>query len=51
MNTTYCPICEIIIEAINTDEVNSGSHESYIFIHDDIPHEDSDIEALDYGLQ
>jgi hypothetical protein len=46
----YCPICQRVIIASNAEEVLSGEHEGYVFVHDDIPHEDSDIDALESGL-
>ena len=47
----YCHICQCIIVADNIEEVESGEHEGYLFIHDDIPHEEYDIEALINGIQ
>ena len=47
----YCPICGRVLTASNIEEVRNGEHESYIFVHDDIPHEDGDIEALKQGVQ
>ncbi len=47
----YCPVCGRDITAINAQEVKSGEHDIYIFIHDDICHSDSDIEALEKGVQ
>jgi uncharacterized Zn finger protein (UPF0148 family) len=46
----YCPICGHEIEASNKKEVENGEHASYIYIHDEIPHEDEDIEALENGI-
>ncbi len=36
----YCPFCQRDIEASNIDEVESGEHEGYIFVHDDVPHDE-----------
>lgn len=47
----YCPVCERKIKAENAEEVKSGDHESYLFIHDDIIHDDYDISALGNGIQ
>jgi hypothetical protein len=47
----YCPVCGRTIEASNREEVKSGEHEGYLFVHDDIVHDDSDIEALERGVQ
>jgi hypothetical protein len=46
----YCPICQRVIIALNIEEVRSGEHDGYVFVHDDIPHEDSDIDALAAGI-
>jgi len=46
----YCPVCGRNIEANNIDEVESGEHVGYIFVHDDIDHEESDIDALFNGI-
>ena len=47
----YCPICGRDIEASNTEQVESGESDTYLFIHDDIVHEEDDIIALEYGIQ
>jgi len=47
----YCPICARTILADNIEEVESGEHECFIFVHDNIPHMDMDIDALNTGLQ
>jgi len=47
----YCPICGRTILANNIEEVESGEHEGFIFVHDDIPHTDTDIDALNTGVQ
>ena len=46
----YCPICQRTLTAENTDEVESGEHDGYIFVHDEIDHEESDIDALMSGI-
>ena len=46
----YCPICGRVITADNKDRVDDGLDDGYLFIHDDIVHEDSDIEALSSGI-
>ena len=46
----YCPICGRVIIASNVDEVGSGEHDGYVFVHDDIEHTDSDIDALTAGI-
>ncbi len=46
----YCPICQRVIIASNAAEVESGEHDGYVFVHDDITHEDSDIDALTAGI-
>jgi uncharacterized Zn finger protein (UPF0148 family) len=47
----YCPICGRHITASNIEEVESGEHEGFIFIHKDIPHTETDIDALNTGVQ
>ena len=46
----YCPVCRRHITASNTSEVESGEHDGYIFVHDAVPHEDSEIDALENGI-
>jgi hypothetical protein len=46
----YCPICERVITASNIEEAESGEHDGYIFVHDDIIHSDDDLDALSYGI-
>lgn len=51
MNSTiYCPVCGRNLTAINADEVASGEHGDYIFVHDEIIHSDNDIDALENGM-
>lgn len=47
----YCPICQRVIIADNVDEVESGEQDRYIFVHDDVPHSDDDLEALEEMIQ
>ena len=51
MNCIYCPICERYISPENQNEVDSGEHEGFIYVHADISHGDDDIEALENGVQ
>ena len=46
----YCPICNKILIASNVEDVKNGLHDGYIFIHDNKLHEESDIEALQNGI-
>ena len=46
----YCPICGRNIEPENKEEVTSGEHDSFIYVHDDIDHSEADIEALEYKI-
>lgn len=46
----YCPICKRTITAINLDEVTTGEDSGYVFVHDDIQHNDTDLHALDGGI-
>ena len=36
----YCPFCQRDIEASNTKEVEAGECGEYIFVHDDVPHDE-----------
>jgi len=47
----YCPICRRVIVADNIKEIKSGEHDGYIFVHDEVPHADEDIETLSRGMQ
>lgn len=47
----YCPVCGRTIKAINSDEFDRTEHDGYIFVHDEIPHDNSDIDALEYLIQ
>ena len=47
----YCPICGRTIVAVNIEDVESGEHDGYLFVHDDIVHDDDDIDALENGVQ
>ncbi len=49
-SSMYCPICSRVIVASNMEEVKTGEHDGYIFVHDDIVHSDSDLEALNNSL-
>jgi hypothetical protein len=46
----YCPVCERALFAANALEVEEGEDESYIFIHDNITHSESDMVALGNGI-
>jgi len=46
----YCPVCGRTIVASNIEEFESGDHEGYLFVHDDIVHEEDDLEALQAGI-
>ena len=47
----YCPICARVIVAENIEEVESGEHDGYLFVHNIIVHDDDDIDALENGVQ
>ena len=47
----YCPICQRVIIASNIDDVENGNDDGYLFVHDDIVHDDDDIDALENGVQ
>ena len=46
----YCPVCARTIFAGNVEDVRTGKHDGFIFTHDDVPHKDSDIDALEHGI-
>ena len=50
-SSIYCPVCGRTIIASNLEEVNSGEHDGYLFVHDDIAHTDDDLKALERGVQ
>ena len=50
-NSIYCPVCGRWILADNVDEIESGENDYRIFVHDDVPHNESDMDALSAGLQ
>ena len=47
----YCPVCGKMLEAVNIEDVENGDDDGYLFVHDDIVHDDTDLEALHVGLQ
>jgi len=47
----YCPVCERIVVAVNVDRLDAGLDDVPIFVHDDIPHNITDIMALSWGIQ
>lgn len=46
----YCPICGRTLLATNVEDVRTGKHDGFIYVHDDIDHKDSDIDALNHGI-
>lgn len=46
----YCPICQRVIIASNIDEVQSGEHDGYVFVHDDVEHSMDEMKALSCGI-
>lgn len=46
----YCPVCGRELEASNKAEVSAGDHGWHIFVHDDIEHSESDMLALEHGM-
>lgn len=46
----YCPVCAKNLIAANSEDVRSGMHDGFIFVHDNVPHDDTDIEALELGI-
>ena len=49
-DVVYCPICGRNIFASNVDEVKTGGHNHYVFIHDEIAHTRDEVAALQYGI-
>jgi len=47
----YCPVCGRWLSATNAWDVLSGFADGYVFVHDNIPHSDEDLEALERGVQ
>lgn len=47
----YCPICGRVIAATNLEDAEGAGFEGFIFVHDGIPHSDSDMRALEMGIQ
>ena len=46
----YCPVCGKILEATNFAEVMYKEHENFIYVHDNVPHSDNDLKALEKGV-
>jgi hypothetical protein len=40
-----------MLEAVNIEDVENGDDDGYLFVHDEIVHTDSDLDALNTGLQ
>ena len=51
LTTKYCPACGRDITPMNIAEVESGEHDGFIYVHDDIDHSDDDLTALEMGVQ
>lgn len=47
----YCPICARHIEPEIIGDLDSDDGCSAIYVHDDIVHDDDDLEALENGVQ
>lgn len=47
----YCPVCGRTIEAANIPEVERGELDLYWFLHDDIEHDNDDLQAIEHGIQ
>jgi len=50
MMDIYCPICQKNIKPINIHEFENGEDDGLIYVHDEIPHDDGDIDALSNGI-
>lgn len=42
----YCSYCKRVIVASNIEEYKSGEHDGYLYIHDDVPHPDTEPEEF-----
>jgi hypothetical protein len=40
-----------MLEAVNIEDVENGDDDGYLFVHDEIVHTDSDLDALNTVLQ
>ena len=47
----YCPVCGKTLLPANAEDVISGANDGFVFVHDDVHHSDSDIEALGSPIQ
>lgn len=47
----YCPVCGRWLTPDNPLDVLVGIADSYVYVHDEIPHSDDDLEALERGVQ
>ncbi len=47
----YCPICQKHLTPVNEAEVDAGFEYSFVYVHEDVDHEASDIQALEFGIQ
>lgn len=50
-NTIYCPVCGCDIKASMEDGDSESEYDGYIFVHKDVVHSESDLEALIVGVQ
>jgi len=39
-NCSYCPFCKRIIYPSNGSEVFNGEHDGFIYVHDEVEHDD-----------
>ena len=46
----YCPVCQQVLIASNVIEVERGEHNGYVFVHEDIPHDDENMAAISAGI-
>lgn len=46
----YCPVCKVMLDPVNGLFVIRGYEKNYIYIHQGVIHNESDIEAFNNGI-
>lgn len=47
----YCPVCGRHLPAANAEEVEAGEVDGAVYVHDAVVHTETDIRALEAGVQ